>query len=105
MISNETNQSSGLPPPVTKLTVEQDLKMRLLHDALTSPEAKKEDIITIFMALQHQCFVLSNSLTNLVTQWHKHTQTEEDPDTIKEAEAMFGTLFGSKDSTTTSDAQ
>jgi hypothetical protein len=38
-----------------------------LQDLL--PEAKKEDIITIFMALQHQNFVLSNTVSNLVKQW------------------------------------
>ena len=99
MISNETNQSSGLPPPVTKLTMEQDLKLRMLHDALTSPEAKKEDIITVFMALQHQCFVLSNSLTNLVEQWPKIESPPEntDLDTTSGASKMFGILFGIKD--------
>jgi len=99
MISNETNQSSGLPPPVTKLTMEQDLKLRMLHDALTSPEAKKEDIITVFMALQHQCFVLSNSLTNLVEQWPKIESPPDntDLDTTSGASKMFGILFGIKD--------
>ena len=53
------------------------------------------------MALQQQNFVLSNSLTNLVKEWHKHTQEAEDQDIIREAEEMFGTLFGNKDSTTT----
>ena len=33
------------------------------------PEADKADIIILFMALQKQCFVLSNSLSNLVKQW------------------------------------
>lgn len=53
------------------------------------------------MALQQQNFVLSNSLTNLVKEWHKHTQAQEDQDIIREAEEMFGTLFETKDSTTT----
>ena len=46
--------------------MEQDLKLRLLYDNLIKPETQKEDIITVFMALQEQAFVLSNSLTNLV---------------------------------------
>ena len=50
-----------------EMTVEQQFKLRRLNDLL--PEAKKEDIITIFMALQHQNFVLSNTVANLVKQW------------------------------------
>ena len=53
------------------------------------------------MALQQQNFVLSNSLTNLVEQWPKDPAALKDQDIIKEAEAMFGTLFETKDSTTT----
>ena len=100
MISSETNQSFGhLPPPVTKLTLEQDFKMRQIYDAITSADAKKEDIVTVFMALQHQCFVLSNSLTNLVEKWPKTTSPQEksDLDTTSGAAKMFGILFGIKD--------
>ncbi len=49
------------------MTVEQQFKMRRLQDLL--PEARKEDIITVFLALQHQNFVLSNTVSNLVKQW------------------------------------
>ena len=69
MTSTNENPYRGLPPPVTKLTMEQDLKLRLLYDGLTNPETQKEDMITIFMALQEQNYVLSNSLTNLVKKW------------------------------------
>ena len=69
MTSNEKNQSPGLPAPITELTMEQDLKLRLMYDNITKPETTKEDIITVFMALQEQCFVLGNSLTNLVNKW------------------------------------
>ena len=69
MTSTNENQSHGLPPPITKLTMEQDLKLRLLYDGLTNPDTKKEDMITVFMALQEQNYVLSNSLTNLVKKW------------------------------------
>ena len=71
MTSKTKHQSPGLPPPITELTVEQDLKLRLLYDNLIKPETRKEDIITVFMALQEQAFVLSNSLTNLVHKWPK----------------------------------
>ena len=51
--------------------MEQDLKLRLLYDSLKNPNTRKEDIVTVFMALQEQCYVLSNSLTNLVHKWPK----------------------------------
>jgi len=47
--------------------VEQQFKMRRLQDLL--PEARKEDLITVFLALQHQNFVLTNTVSNLVKQW------------------------------------
>jgi hypothetical protein len=47
--------------------MEQQFKLRRLQDLL--PEARKEDIITVFLALQHQNFVLSNTISNLVKQW------------------------------------
>jgi hypothetical protein len=50
-----------------ELTVEQQFKLRRLDDLL--PSAEKKDIITIFMALQHQNFVLSNTVSNLVKKW------------------------------------
>lgn len=47
--------------------MEQQFKLRRLNDLLAT--AKKEDIITIFLSLQHQNFVLSNTVSNLVKQW------------------------------------
>ena len=83
MTSSAKNPYPGLPAPVTELTMEQDLKLRLLYDNISKPETTKEDIITVFMALQEQCFVLGNSLTNLVSKWPKpppqvRTITKED---------------------------
>ena len=49
--------------------MEQDLKMRLIKDQLNKDEVRKEDIITVYLALQKQNFVLSNSLMNLVDNW------------------------------------
>ena len=102
MTSNEKNQSSGLPAPITELTMEQDLRMRQTHDALCKPDTKKRDIITIFMALQEQNFILGNSLTNLVKKWpttstsatHQTAPTTKDQAITKEEEPKFGTLFG-----------
>ena len=94
MTSNTTNPYPGLPAPITKLTVEQDLKMRLVYDNLVKPETQKEDIITVFMALQEQNFVLANSLTNLVTKWPK---PPKDQVITNEDLSKFGTLYVIKD--------
>ena len=84
MTSKEKNQNYGPPPPVTKLTMEQDLKMRLLEDKLSGDEVRKEDIVTVFLALQKQNFVLANSLMNLVNNW---------PEQQAEVLPMFGVLL------------
>ena len=55
--------------------MEQDLKMRRLNDLL--PDATKEDIITVFLALQKQNFVLSNTVSNLVKKWPTNAPSVE----------------------------
>ena len=69
MTSTKKNPNFGPPPPITKLTTEQDLRLRLIKDQLNKDEVRKEDIITVYLALQKQNFVLSNSLMNLVDNW------------------------------------
>ena len=70
MTSQRTDPSYGLPPPITELTMEQDLKMRVLRDKLEKGyHDNKDDIITVFLALQKQSFILGNSLKNLVDHW------------------------------------
>ena len=50
--------------------MEQDLRMRLLEDRLEAIyHDNKKDVITLFLALQKQNFVLGNSLTNLIDHW------------------------------------
>jgi hypothetical protein len=72
--------------------MEQDLKLRVLSDRLQeSYHEKREDVITLMMALQHQNFVMGNSITNLIKQWPK------DHPTINEVPAMFGILLETKD--------
>lgn len=62
----------GIPPgPVIELTMEQSFKLRRLEDLL--PKADKEDIVTLFMALQRQNFALVNTVSNLVKQWPTQT--------------------------------
>ncbi len=62
------NRSSSVPPfPVTDMTMEQEFKMRQLEDGLE--KASREDMITILLALQRQCFVLGNNVKNLLAQW------------------------------------
>ncbi len=92
MTSKTNDQSYGLPKPITKLTYEQDLKLRVTHDRLQETyHHNKEDVITYLIALQHQNFVLSNSLTNLVDKWPKvHPTTNEEL-------SMFGILLETKD--------
>ena len=85
MTQQNRKSSYGLPAPITKLTVEQDLKMRILKDKLhENYDNHKEDIITLFLALQKQNFVLGNSLTNLLEKWN----------TIEEERSNAGILFG-----------
>ena len=84
MTSKTKNPNYGPPPPVTKLTVEQDLKMRLLEDRLNSGDVDMKDIATVFLALQKQNFVLSNSLMNLIDKW---------PQPQADVLPMFGVLL------------
>ena len=91
MTSQRKNLSSGPPPPITKLTLEQDLKLRQLEIALERKDVDMKDISTVFLALQRQNFVLCNSITNLIDKWPTV------PPTINEVPAMFGILLESKD--------
>jgi hypothetical protein len=50
--------------------MEQEFKIRRLTDLL--PNADKEDIIIVFLALQRQNFCLANTVSNLVKQWQPH---------------------------------
>jgi len=61
--------------PITQLTLEQDLKMRQIEDALK--QADKNDIVTVYLALQRQCFVLGNNISQLVKTWPIHPSTTE----------------------------
>ena len=49
--------------------MEQDLKLRQISDRLNSGNVDYKDIVTVFLALQKQNFVLANSLINLVQKW------------------------------------
>ena len=94
MTSKRTDPSYGLPAPITKLTMEQDLRMRVTEDKIRQGyHDNKEDIITVFMTLQKQNFVLSNSLTNLVEQW----PTLPDLYITNEELPMFGILLENRD--------
>ena len=85
MTQQNRKSDYGLPAPITKLTYEQDLKMRILKDKLNENyDNHKEDIITLFLALQKQNFVLGNSLENLLKKWN----------TIEEDQSKSGILFG-----------
>ena len=74
--------------------MEQQFKLKQIENALRHPETKKEDIITVFLALQRQCFVLGNSMSNLVKKWP--TPTPQAPPTTEEGTSKFGPSFGTK---------
>ena len=75
------------------MTMEQKFKLKQIELALR--EAQKEDIITVFLALQHQTFVLSNNVTNLLKKWPP--PTIKDPATTDEGPFKSGISFGIKD--------
>ena len=95
MTSTPSPSNYGPPPPIVELTIEQQFKMRQIEDALRKEDSAKEDIIIIFLALQKQNFVLSNSLTNLLKNWPKPTQL--DRTTIDEVLSRFGISSETKD--------
>jgi hypothetical protein len=67
--------------------MEQDLKLRQLELRLNSGDVDMKDIITVFLAMQKQNFIMGNSLINLVKQWPKA------PPIINEDLTMFGILL------------
>ena len=46
--------------------MEQDFKMRVIEDNLRKHYSNKEDVITVFLALQRQNFALSNALKDFI---------------------------------------
>ena len=100
MTTKKWNPYHGVPAPITELTVEQDLKLRLIKDSIENPETPREDVNTVFLALQKQNFVLSNSLTNLLEKWPKPPMTM-DPNTTGVDPSKSGILFVIKNSTST----
>lgn len=81
--------------PVVDLKMEQEFKLRQIEDALRHPDTKKEDIITVFMALQRQCFVLGNNVSNLVSKWPIHPPTA--PVITEEGLSKYGISSETKD--------
>jgi hypothetical protein len=49
--------------------MEQQFKLRQIEDALKASKGEVDAIITLFLALQKQCFILGNNVSNLVKQW------------------------------------
>ena len=85
MTQKNKKSDYGLPEPVTTLTMDQSLKLRVLELKLKENyEDHKDDIITLFLALQKQNFVLGNSLKNLLEKWT----------IIEEGRSNAGILFG-----------
>jgi hypothetical protein len=68
--------------------------MKQIEDALNSSKSEVDAIITLFLALQKQCFVLGNSLSNLVQKWP--TPIPQVPTTTDEDQSKSGISFGIK---------
>ena len=50
-----------------KLTLEQEFKLKLVEDKIRERnDTHNEEIITLFLALQKQNFVLTNNLKNII---------------------------------------
>lgn len=79
---------TGPPPPVIELTMEQEFKLRQVNDLLQ--KADKDDIITVFMALQRQNLCLTNTLNNLLKEWPRI------PSTTPEEPSKYGISFETK---------
>ena len=65
--------------------------MRQIEDAIRG-DIDKEDLITVFLALQRQCYVLGNNMSNLLKQWN----TPDHP-TTSEVLSKFGISSETKD--------
>ena len=63
--------------PTMDLKMEQAFRLRQIEDLLEN--ASKEDIVTVFLGLQKQNFILQNNVMNLVKHWNTPTTTNEEP--------------------------
>ena len=66
MIPKNKHPNSGRPKKPLLLTMEQQFKMRVIEDNLRKNYDKKEDVMTVFLALQRQNFALTNALKDLI---------------------------------------
>ena len=66
MIPSNKHPNSGRPKKPLLLTMEQQFKMRVIEDNLRKHYDKKEDVVTVFLALQRQNFALTNALKDLI---------------------------------------
>ena len=91
-MTKKWSQFYGIPQPITELTVEQDLNLRLLKDSIEHRATPREDVNTVFLALQKQNYVLANSLTNLLDKWPKPPM-RPDPNITGVDPSKSGILF------------
>jgi len=78
--------------PVMEMTMEQEFSYRRIADLL--PDASKEDLITVFLALQKQNYCLSNTIKKMLAEWPIHLTHQT---TTPEEISKFGILFEIKD--------
>jgi hypothetical protein len=73
MTLDANSQFSGIPMPITQLKMEQKFKLRRIQDSLE--KISLEELKEVFLLLQEQNFILSNTVSNLVKQWPTHPRT------------------------------
>jgi len=77
MTQNNLDPSYGLPPmPVTDITLEQEFKLKRMEELFNKCPA--EDMISLFLQLQKTNFILTNNISQLLTQWNLPVTTHED---------------------------
>ncbi len=67
--------------------------MRQIEDLVHNPDVERDDLITIYLALQRQNYALSNTIKNLVKEWP--TSFTNLP-TTKEGTSLSGTSSETK---------
>ena len=85
------SNAGGLNPKsmaeeVKKILHELDVDLRVAY-------IDGDDIKEVFIALQHQNFILGNTIANLLKEWGK----PQNHSTTNVEQSLFGTLFGTKD--------
>ena len=100
VIMNETGHTEL---EVTHMELVEQITDHPTHWVFADGEmVSREDVNTIFLALQKQNFVLANSITNLINKWPK-PPILEDHNITEGVTSKSGILLEIKNSTSTSE--